>query len=198
MCLFDAPRFSNELGTPSRHVCRISYVTYSIRIGVWASFVLACPKRRWHRRPRGFDPVAPERWGRRAEMGREEATMKRQVKARAERKQREIQRGVTLDASGDQLMARIAQRIQWHKKQATTVDAQLKRLVAETATDTREIHGWRRHSTITELGKRLREHEERGQFLTFVRQHLSGRTIYRLDSSDLRMLEIMPESVYWW
>ena len=48
-----------------------------------------------------------------------------------------------------------------------------------------------------ELQKRVREHEERAAFLTFVAGHLQPQTVYRLRSSDLRMMEIMPNHVHW-
>ena len=124
--------------------------------------------------------------------------MKKRVKPRAERKQREIQSGVTLDASGAELMARIAERIKWHRKQASTVDAEIKRLLVEPAADTRDSGGWRRNSTMTDLGRRLREHQERGDFLDVRSAAPVGGTIYRLHSGDLRMMEIMPETFHWW
>ena len=46
------------------------------------------------------------------------------------------------------------------------------------------------------LEKKLHEHQERTSFLTFLRDHVSPDEVYRLDSSDLRMTEILPERTW--
>lgn len=43
------------------------------------------------------------------------------------------------------------------------------------------------------LERKLREHQERAQFLTFLRDHISAAEVYRLDAMDLRMVDILPE-----
>lgn len=43
------------------------------------------------------------------------------------------------------------------------------------------------------LEKRVREHQERASFLTFIRDHLNVDVVYRLDSSDLKITQILPD-----
>jgi hypothetical protein len=44
------------------------------------------------------------------------------------------------------------------------------------------------------LERKLGDHQQRAEFLAFLRDHLSPTRIYRLDSMDFRMIEIMPDS----
>ena len=42
------------------------------------------------------------------------------------------------------------------------------------------------------LGALHTEYEERASFLAFVRDHIMLDAIYRLDSSDLKMIDVLP------
>lgn len=46
------------------------------------------------------------------------------------------------------------------------------------------------------LEKKLREHQERASFLMFLRDHIAADATYRLDSTDLRMTEILPDRAW--
>jgi hypothetical protein len=105
--------------------------------------------------------------------------------------------GVALDVTGAELVARITQRIRWHRRSADRIDRELRTLISKSKPDARTSDEWRRDTELKDLGKRLREHEQRSQFLAFVRDHLARRCVYRLSGSDLRMMEIMPDSHHW-
>ena len=42
------------------------------------------------------------------------------------------------------------------------------------------------------MEKRLREHQDRAVFLAFVRDHISQDAVFRLDSTDLKMIDMLP------
>ncbi len=109
------------------------------------------------------------------------------------RKHAVVQDGVVFEVRGSELVARIRQRIAWHQRGNAQHGLALRDLLA--APD-KAPEGYSR-SMRDELQKRVREHEERAAFLTFVAGHLQPQTVYRLRSSDLRMMEIMPNHVHW-
>ena len=108
---------------------------------------------------------------------------------------REIVQGLRLHVSGKELAVRLGERIRWHRQRGDVLIEQMKKL--------KEVE----RETIAELPKglagdpspraiierQLREHQERASFLAFLRDHLSPEDVYRLDSSDLKMTEILPE-----
>lgn len=97
--------------------------------------------------------------------------------------------GVAFEVAGNELVSRVTQRIAWHERHATQVDAELKAMV-----DGPEPGGEFRTDTMRrDLGKRLREHEQRASFLSFARDHLVRNALYRLTPSDLKVLDIMPD-----
>jgi hypothetical protein len=104
-------------------------------------------------------------------------------------------RGIVLDVTGVELMARIAERIAWHRRHGEEAAAHLKDLQA--AQQAAGLPEWQCRMEFKELRQKTREHEERGRFLSFVRDHLSRTATYRLGGSELRLMEIMPESVHW-
>ena len=104
-----------------------------------------------------------------------------------------VQVGVTFEVRGTELMARITRRIAWHKRHGAQHDGALKKLLG----DPRALTEWRTNAAWKDLSERVREHEERGAYLDFVKAHLKAETVYRLDAADLRALEIMPARVHW-
>ena len=42
------------------------------------------------------------------------------------------------------------------------------------------------------LERAVRAHHERAAYLAFVRDHLNADAVYRLDSADLRMIDLVP------
>ncbi len=74
----------------------------------------------------------------------------------------------------------------------TSSAAQPVSLEREAADDIVGILG-RYDSPRVALEKKVREHQERATFLTFVRDHVNPEDLYRLDSADLRMSEILPD-----
>jgi hypothetical protein len=108
---------------------------------------------------------------------------------------KEVVQGIRLQVSGRELAVRIGERIRWHRERGDALIEQMKKLtdLERGAADALAGALGRYESPRAVLEKKLREHQERASFLTFVRNHVSADEIYRLDSSDLRMTEILPE-----
>ena len=108
---------------------------------------------------------------------------------------REVVRGIELQVTGRELAVRVGERIRWHRERADALIEQMKKLAEVERGASDELsnvfgrHDWPR----VMLEKKLREHHERAAFLTFVRDHVDADATYRLDSTDLRMTEILPE-----
>ena len=109
-----------------------------------------------------------------------------------------IEKSITLDVRGVELVARLNTRIRWHRTRAETLGLALKAQAPAKEGAERGLDDWRRDVATKELAQKCREHEERSVFLAFVRDHLARGAVYRLGGSDLRMLEIMPDAVHWW
>ena len=102
--------------------------------------------------------------------------------------------GIRLTVNGRELTVRIAERIRWHRERADILIQQMKKLteVERSAADDLAYMLGRYESPRALLEKRLREHEERASFLAFVRDHLVVDAVYRLASSDLKMIDVLP------
>ena len=109
-----------------------------------------------------------------------------------------IEKSVTLDVRGVELVARLTGRIRWHRSRAEALGMELEARVPAKDEAERGFDDWRRDVAAKEMERKRREHEERSVFLAFVRDHLARGVVYRLGSSDLHMLEIMPDAVHWW
>lgn len=104
-------------------------------------------------------------------------------------------RGIALTVNGTELAVRIGERIRWHRERGDTLIEQMKKLteVERTAAeDLANVLG-RYESPRAILEKRLRDHRDRATFLAFVRDHIAPDQVYRLDASDLRMIDVLPE-----
>ena len=108
--------------------------------------------------------------------------------------QPETIQGIRLTVNGRELTVRIAERIRWHRERSDILIQQMKKLteVERSAADDLAYMLGRYESPRALLEKRLREHEERASFLAFVRDHLVVDAVYRLDSSDLKMIDVLP------
>ena len=108
--------------------------------------------------------------------------------------QPETIQGIRLTVNGRELTVRIAERIRWHRERSDMLIQQMKKLteVERSAADDLAYMLGRYESPRALLEKRLREHEERASFLAFVRDHLVIDAVYRLDSSDLKMIDVLP------
>ena len=102
--------------------------------------------------------------------------------------------GIRLTVNGSELVVRISARIRWHRERGDVLIQQMKKLteVERSAADDLAYMLGRYESPRAQLEKRLREHEERATFLAFVRDHLAVDAVYRLDSSDLKMIDVLP------
>jgi hypothetical protein len=102
--------------------------------------------------------------------------------------------GIRLTVNGRELAVRIAERIRWHRERGDILIQQMKKLteVERSAADDLAYMLGRYESPRALLEKRLREHEERATFLALVRDHLVVDAVYRLDSSDLKLIDVLP------
>jgi hypothetical protein len=94
---------------------------------------------------------------------------------------------------GKDLAARLSARIDWHRQRENAVRAQLQQL-SESDGRTPSMAHSQRDALRMGLERKLGDHQQRAEFLAFLRDHLSPTRIYRLDSMDFRMIEIMPDS----
>jgi hypothetical protein len=101
------------------------------------------------------------------------------------------ERGINLEVPGSALVAQAAARIAWHKENATRIKAELSAIEAADATD-----DWKRSGRRTDLTRVMLAHEDHARFLTFVKQHLKPRQIYRLGFADMMALELTPKGSF--
>jgi hypothetical protein len=97
---------------------------------------------------------------------------------------------------GKDLAVRLSARIEWHRQREKAVRTQLQQL-SDTARDdarTTALANNQRDALRMGLERKLGDHQQRAEFLAFLRDHLSPTRIYRLDSMDFRMIEIMPDN----
>jgi len=96
---------------------------------------------------------------------------------------------------GRDLAVRITARIEWHRQREAAVRTQIQQLSDPDRSDAKPvITASQRDAIRIGLERKLSDHQQRAEFLTFVRDHLSPARVYRLDSMDFRMIEIMPDS----
>ena len=107
----------------------------------------------------------------------------------------ELIAGISVTIKGRELALRIGERIRWHRERADALIQQMKKLVeverSSAAYDFLHMLG-RYESPRALMEERLRQHEERAVFLAFVRDHLALDAVYRLDSSDLKVIDVLP------
>lgn|SRR5689334_16291749 len=103
--------------------------------------------------------------------------------------------GIRVQVRGSELAVRLNERIRWHHGRNDALIGDMKKL-ADLERDGRSelatVMG-RYESPRAMLEEKLREHQDRAAFLTFLRDHIEKDAVYRLDSIDLRMTEILPE-----
>jgi hypothetical protein len=115
--------------------------------------------------------------------------------ATAPLKFKEVVQGIRLQVTGRELAVRLGERIRWHRERGDALIDHMRKLtdLERGAADALAGALGRYESPRAMLEKKLHEHQERASFLTFLRDHVSPDEVYRLDSSDLRMTEILPE-----
>jgi hypothetical protein len=85
--------------------------------------------------------------------------------------------GLTLTVNGRELGVRLGERVRRHREYADILIEQLGKL---------------EDFERTVLEKALREHRERAAYLAFIRDHIDPDVLYRLEPSDLRMIDLAP------
>jgi hypothetical protein len=106
----------------------------------------------------------------------------------------EVITGIALTVNGRELAVRVGERIRWHRERGDNLIEQMKKLaeVERSAAEDLETILGRYESPRAILEKRLRQHQDRAAFLTFVRDHITPDAVYRLDSADLKMIDVLP------
>jgi hypothetical protein len=106
----------------------------------------------------------------------------------------ELIAGITITIKGRELAVRIADRIRWHRERGDMLIQQMRKLteLERTAAEDLAYMLGRYESPRALLEKRLRDHEQRASFLAFVRDHIVVDATYRLDPSDLKMIDVLP------
>ena len=106
----------------------------------------------------------------------------------------EVINGIKLTVNGRELAVRLGERIRWHRERGDILIEQMKKLAeleSSAAEDLANILG-RYESPRAIMEKRLREHQDRAVFLAFIRDHIAPDAVFRLDSTDLRMIDFVP------
>ena len=107
----------------------------------------------------------------------------------------EIIKGISLTVRGTELVVRVSERVRWHRERADVLIEQLTKLAdveRAAAEDLANILG-RYESPRAILEKRLREHRDRATFLAFIRDHLAPNAVYRLESADLQLMDLIRD-----
>lgn len=108
-----------------------------------------------------------------------------------------LERGINLDVLGRAIIAQADERIQWHKRAAGVMEAELKSMTMEPGAPASSAEDWKQLSRRTDLQSKIDGHLEYARFLTFVRQNIVRDRRYRLGLTDMSTLEIMPKGTYW-
>jgi hypothetical protein len=106
------------------------------------------------------------------------------------------ERGINLDVPGRAIVAQASQRIQWHKRAAQTMQAELERMPLQEGAPASTAEDWKQVSRRTDLQTKINGHLEYARFLDFIRTHVVRGRQYRLSLADLSLLEIMPKGSY--
>jgi hypothetical protein len=128
-----------------------------------------------------------------------EAAMNEQVEQarKAPKQATTLERGINLDVLGRTIIAQADERIRWHKRTASVMEAELKAMAMQPGAPASTAEDWKQMSRRTDLQSKIDGHLEYARFLDFIRQNIVRGRRYRLRLTDLSMLEIMPKGTYW-
>jgi hypothetical protein len=109
--------------------------------------------------------------------------------------------GIAIDVQGTELIQRVNARAAHHEARALACEAHLGRLrkigppVAEELSKQLKSVGPGAKEPFTEelLERKIRQHRERAQALTFLGQHVVPDEIYRVTETDLRAADLLPD-----
>jgi hypothetical protein len=103
--------------------------------------------------------------------------------------------GFRIELTSDELIQHLETRIQHHRRAAT--ECETKRIRFEAVGEPPEDDGempllaaWPGYGV--ELERRVEGHKRKETTLSFLRDHVIAREIYRLGEDDLRLLELWP------
>jgi len=102
--------------------------------------------------------------------------------------------GIKLTVNGRELAVRIGERIRWHRERGDTLIQQMTKLaeVERSAAEDLATALGRFESPRGIMEHRLREHQDKATFLAFVRDHIATDAVFRLDSNDLKLIDVLP------
>lgn len=103
--------------------------------------------------------------------------------------------GFKVDVTAEELAVHLDERIQHHRTREEECAAKLRRLEAVDADGNEpeeEMFEMCASSRVHGLERVLARHRTRGAFLSFAREHVVAREIYRLSEDDLRLVEWLP------
>ena len=106
----------------------------------------------------------------------------------------EVIDGIKLTVNGQELAVRIGERIRWHRDRGDLLIqhmAKLAQVERNAAEDLSTMLG-RYESPRAIMERRLREHQDKATFLAFVRDHIATDAVFRLDSDDLKLIDVLP------
>ena len=107
-----------------------------------------------------------------------------------------LERGINLDVPGRAIIAQADERIRWHKRAAGVMEAELQAMTMEPGAPASSAADWKQLSRRTDLQTKIDGHLEYARFLDFIRQNIVCDRRYRLDLTDLALLEITPKGSY--
>jgi hypothetical protein len=108
-----------------------------------------------------------------------------------------LERGINFDVPGRAIIAQADERIEWHKRAAGRMEAELKAMPMQPGAPATNAEDWKQVSRRTDLQTKIDGHLEYARFLDFVRQNIVRDRRYRLGLADMSTLEIMPKGTYW-
>jgi hypothetical protein len=109
--------------------------------------------------------------------------------------------GLRLDITGAELQTRIDERIEYYRGRTSSLTGQLDRLAPEledTRDDDEPHFPYRQDSPLRSTQRRIERLQARLLMLTFLREHLVRDEVYRVDTDDLTLIEILPERSPLW
>jgi hypothetical protein len=132
-----------------------------------------------------------------SEEGEAAMTEKTEPVRKTARQAAPLERGINLDVLGQAIIAQADERIQWHKRTAGVMEAELNAMTMTPGAPASSAEDWQQLSRRTDLQTKIDGHLEYARFLDFVRQNIVRGRRYRLALTDMSTLEIMPKGTYW-
>jgi hypothetical protein len=132
-----------------------------------------------------------------SEEGEAAMTEKMEQARKTKRPAAPLEHGINLDVLGQAIIAQADERIQWHKRTAGMMEAELNAMTMTPDAPASSAENWKQVSRRTDLQSKIDGHLEYARFLDFIRQNIVRDRRYRLGLTDMSTLEITPKGTYW-